>query len=70
MENSTVILAWAGASVTTIILGANWFIQAKILNCSAENRGKLARWLQWLGLTFLAVGLGILLTILVLILRT
>ncbi len=56
MEYSRIFLTWVVGSFTAIILGANWFIQAKILNCSTENKGKLARKLKYSGLTILVVG--------------
>jgi len=56
MESSVRFLMWVVGGFTAISLGANWFIQAKILNCSTEKRGKLARGLWWWGLILLAVG--------------
>lgn len=56
MQHSEIFLTWVVGSFTAIILGASWFIQAKILNCSTENKAKLARKLKCSGLTILVVG--------------
>ena len=56
MEYSRIFLTWVVGGVTAIIIGANWFVQAKILNCPNENKGKLARKLKYSGLTILTVG--------------
>ena len=57
MESSVRFLTWVSGSLTAIIIGANWFVQAKILNCPDQNRGKLVRKLWCVSLILLVGGL-------------
>lgn len=56
MENSVRFLTWVSGSLTAIIIGANLFVQAKIVNCPNENKGKLARKLWRVSLILLVGG--------------